>query len=354
MLEPSATWKGKSLPRKSWLRVLRTAPSTKLLFGRISGPSTASRGAASWIASVRATRARLSPSQESSSARKTPAIFGRTSRASSVRCNPAACSSKTSTRISALDSAKSQSSYDAWVIRARQQSLARRKSAPLTSESDCSSWPTARAEDSESCGNHSGSTDSLTGASRNWKTPHGFQNTDRFGKTAGGGGEFAKQAMGWQTPATDSFRSRGGDRKDEPGLDQQARKWPTPKVPTGGAEVRASRKQRGSGGEDLAASATVWPTPRSNDYKSGVTGNIKKKNARPLCEVACQSSLPAPPTSTPGASSSPSTRRLNPRFVEMLMGLPVAWTGLEPVATASFRWWLHTHFERLQTLLNNR
>jgi hypothetical protein len=33
----------------------------------------------------------------------------------------------------------------------------------------------------------------------------------------------------WQTPATDSFRSRGGDRKDEMGLDQQARiQWATP------------------------------------------------------------------------------------------------------------------------------
>jgi hypothetical protein len=31
------------------------------------------------------------------------------------------------------------------------------------------------------------------------------------------------EAAHWQTPATDSFRSRGGDRKDEMGLDQQAR-----------------------------------------------------------------------------------------------------------------------------------
>lgn len=28
-----------------------------------------------------------------------------------------------------------------------------------------------------------------------WKTPHGFANTDLRGKTAGGGGEFHKQAM---------------------------------------------------------------------------------------------------------------------------------------------------------------
>lgn len=37
------------------------------------------------------------------------------------------------------------------------------------------------------------------------------------------------QAGLWQTPQVDSFRSRGGDRKDEMGLDQQARlQWVTP------------------------------------------------------------------------------------------------------------------------------
>lgn len=64
---------------------------------------------------------------------------------------------------------------------------------------------------------------------RNWKTPHGMSNRDFRGKMGGcGGGEFAKQANLWQTPATDSFRSRSGDRKDEMGLDQQARLFPTP------------------------------------------------------------------------------------------------------------------------------
>jgi hypothetical protein len=48
----------------------------------------------------------------------------------------------------------------------------------------------------------------LAEEAKNWKTPHGFQNTDAKGKT-GGGGEFAKQVINWQTPATD--------------LDQQAR-----------------------------------------------------------------------------------------------------------------------------------
>lgn len=37
-----------------------------------------------------------------------------------------------------------------------------------------------------------------------WKTPHGFANTDQYGRTGGGGGEFHKQAMAvaetWSTP----------------------------------------------------------------------------------------------------------------------------------------------------------
>src|SRR5882672_260027 len=134
-------------------------------------------------------------------------------------------------------------------------------------------WPTPHGEDGESCGNHPNSQgDSLTGATklwttpqahdstpgnpdrvnrfgtehggRNlttddvtlWQTPHGMSNTDFRGKVGGcGGGEFAKQANQWQTPATDSFRSRGGDRKDEMGLDQQARSHQAPATQGGPA-----------------------------------------------------------------------------------------------------------------------
>lgn len=101
---------------------------------------------------------------------------------------------------------------------------------PVICESESSSWPTARAEDGESCGNHPGKTDSLTGAVKNWptpnaaihgpdlarangeracggndlettasrlwNTPHGTSNRDFRGKVGGcGGGEFAKQHL---------------------------------------------------------------------------------------------------------------------------------------------------------------
>jgi hypothetical protein len=149
----------------------------------------------------------------------------------------------------------------------------------------------------------------LDRAARTWKTPHGFQNTDASGKTAGGGGEFAKQVMAWQTPAVDSFRSRGGDRKSEQGLDQQARLWSTITVPNGGRgpESKEQRRSRGGGGSNLYAEVQQWPTPVVGDHRSGVTGAIAKKNSRPLCEaVSLFPSLPGRPRSMgPAARAAP-------------------------------------------------
>lgn len=210
-----------------------------------------------------------------------------------------------------------------------------------TCASGSSSWPTARSEDGESCGNHPGVVDSLTGAAKNWPTPTednvnnaggpsraregGFQDLtvavglwatpqahdQRGAKTpeqiaamrekGAGVRNLNEDAAHWQTPATDSFRSRGGDRKDEMGLDQQARYFPTP----------ASRDYR---------------TPNAKPYseRGGSTKGEQLQNF-----VA--HSLPAPtiPDGPPSLPNAPGLRRrLNPRFVEWLMGFPIGWTEL--------------------------
>ena len=155
---------------------------------------------------------------------------------------------------------------------------------------EAGTWPTPRSEDSESAGNHPGAQDSLTGVMREW-----------------------------QTPGTDSFRSRGGERKDEMGLDQQARSLP-------------------------------WATPSAHDAK-GANGPAHQEKERPhegqlANQVAWGVSLPAPATAMPGAESSESAptsrRQLNPRFTEWLMGWTPGWTSLAPLGcgspgTASYR-----------------
>ena len=255
-----------------------------------------------------------------------------------------------------------------------------------------SAWPTSRAEDSESAGNHPGAVDSLTGATRNWGTPqvttnggspspqctgngsrledqvspemwptvtanpatysngfmgpnliekatswltpHGMNGQDQTGKQ-GRGGEFAAQAKEWQTPATDSFRSRGGNRVNEMGLDQQSRFWPTPNTPSGGPNTKSTPTH--TGGLDLDGSVLNWGTPTSRDYKDGSSADTAPTNGLLGRQVIQGShcSLPAPaipsgPTSSPNSPGLPlpsQRKKLNPLFVEWLQGLPVGWTS---------------------------
>ena len=158
-------------------------------------------------------------------------------------------------------------------------------------------WPTARQEDGESC--------EFAQQATMWRTPDA-PNTGgpRNRQDSIGDGHqvtVAEQAEHWQTPAADSFRSRGHDRKEEMGLDQQARFFPTP----------AARDHR-------------TPNKQSYQERSGTTKGEQLQNF-----VA--HSLPAPAMNDGQQSSEKdptSRRRLNPQFVEWLMGFPPGWTEL--------------------------
>lgn len=208
-----------------------------------------------------------------------------------------------------------------------------------TGESGCLSWPTPRSEDSECAGNHPGAVDSLTGATTLWRSPAaqdpgikperltGEPGARMYDKETGRLAQYGitQQAEMWQTPATDSLRSRGGDRKDEMGLDQQAR--------------------------------AMWGTPTSRDHKDGDVTGIDVPTNGLLGREVCHFSLPAPPTPQPGETSSPSgpgsRRRLNPAFVCWLMGWPWWWTQPVPIsfARAEMESWRSRARSRLRSLL---
>src|ERR1700676_3294662 len=86
--------------------------------------------------------------------------------------------------------------------------------------SEFSFWPSTRAEDGESCGNHpNGASDSLTGVTRNWATPTASLMNDgedpeswmarteklkALGINGNGAGTpLTQQSQMWQTPASD-------------------------------------------------------------------------------------------------------------------------------------------------------
>ena len=153
------------------------------------------------------------------------------------------------------------------------------------------------------------------------------------------------QAHGlWPTPKAEA---RNGGRSSDPRhgrvLDEEASLWPTPDA---AATTRSNRSPSPGAAPRpaLAALAALWPTPTANAWRSGLgSDDTMARNSRPLHEMVVSGwdsarSLPPPAIAPPGAPSLKPIRRLNPRFVEWLMGWPTGWTACAPAGTASCRW----------------
>ncbi len=74
----------------------------------------------------------------------------------------------------------------------------------------------------------------------------------------------------------------------------------------------------------------MFPTPSARDWKSGnASPETMEKNSRPLNEAVTQ-----------GAGG-----QLNPRWVAWLMGWPIGWTDLKPLATDKYPSAPHSRFD---------
>lgn len=275
----------------SW-RGWRTRPWIRRLSGTISRPSEANLGVESWISSLRATRASLSASPAQSRAKPTPGISGRMSDGLLARYHPRSLFSRTYRTTLPSDLTLFELTYEQWVTLLKQGSLARRKLARLMNGSASSCWPSARAEDSQSCGNHSGRSvpDSLSrSATENWLTP---------------------RAMELRESAA-SFVARMGESPET----WEARR-----------QGLIAKGYNGNGaGTPLAMAAQLFPTPNSRDWK-GSSGDRDRTEGQSLDGMVERSFHPGQTIPKAGGGSYKSTRVLNPRFVEMLMGWLVGWT----------------------------
>lgn len=282
-LASCALWRLKPSPARSWRTRWRKAVWMRHLSGLICEPSTAERGVAAWISSLRDSRASRFPSRENSAAASTHATSGRTSAGLLTGRDRLSSFLKTSPAYSLFDSLtdappsrSSDPNYNAWLIELRRSSLQRLKSARLTSVSGCSSslWPTADANTST------------------------YSNGER-------GMNLREAASHWPR----SEPRRGRDRQSYAGV----AKW----------------------------AARLWATPTTRDWKDG-------SDPSDQTPTNCLLGRQAPRTMTDGPLSSlsgpTSRRRLNPRFVEWLMGFPPAWTNFAPTATPSCQPKVPTHF----------
>lgn len=273
---------------RGWLK----RPWLRLLSGTTSPPSTPARGVEQWIASLVALRARTCLSQGSRPGSTESARDSSTSRSESPT-RPTRRSSRGRTSAAQLELfLPSMPSSPATATSEQPSAFELLTLEPLIGADASSFWPTAVVSDSESSARGTTTTGvmhpgaSLTDAMREWATPN------------------ASLHNYLEEPASYEERSARlvaeGTRPLGVNLGQQAQTWPTP----------AARDSKGANGPEHLAK------------KRGHHDQLP--NA-----VALWSGHPDPTTEQGGLEPSPPThtsRRLNPAFVEWLMGWPAGWS----------------------------
>lgn len=336
---PSVMWRSKPLRPRSFARAWMTRPWLRRLSAPTCEPSTVQRGLERWISSARDTRASRSASPADVLGRMIPGTCGPTWRESLENAEQLGLFSRTSPAIYRLGSIPSQASFTEWVSGLRREYSARRRLVRRIAESGCSSsrtvtpdhwptstvtdtayeqsprsgvkgnhnlalpiavgqWPTPRAGDSESPGPHHGHADSLHSSTADWRTP---------------------ASRDWKGESAASWRTRtDGDT-----------------IPTLSDQVASCGllAPGGIGPESIpeCGQPSQWPTPTAQaDAGSRNTEGSKAHPGTGLADAAL--------TGSSASGRQGNRRRLNPLFVEWLMGWPRGWTDFGPVATEWCPW----------------
>ena len=347
--------RSKPSPSQIWLRKWKRDSWTQHLSGRILRPSLGERFVTAWTSSLGDILA--SPSAQPASAKesKTRGISGRGLQMVFDFSDPGSASLRTSKDISAWGCPTSSKTWQEWVIGRRGAYSARLKSAHRTSASGCSSWPTAAARDHKG---ESGSgrqsrkgypADTLPNAMAQWPSPvasevrQGFQDRSRGMK---GSQESLTTVVvkqhgpavpaNWPTPnCMDVLPPKSQEalnRARTVGGCSNLREWVHHKgtfqfhgqaVPASSstdgsrpglsATPRANKTEGYSSPEfrpTLHQQAQSWATPSNHDGTAGTKVNSSFKSLVGDVEKI-----------TPLTQG-----KLNPRWVDTLMGLPVGWT----------------------------
>jgi len=292
----SLTRRSKRSRASCYLREWKAGRLTRLRSGLTSSLSLGENFATEWISSQAAIRASHSVAPGSDSAEKTLATCGPTSQMEFQFCDPGCATSRTSKDTSALDSERSSSTWASLVTRRRGEYSARLSAARLINASGSLSWPTATARDFRDTRDLSSSDYRADGKLQKDVLPRAVD-LDRRGH--------------YGRPAPASFNTDGS----------RPESWPTPSAMDG---------QR--------PSETPQQWEARNAAKKSANPNLGELH-RPLT-VAVQCGTPR--ASIKGGhyefdrgrhnieeqagASTPGGGKLNPRWVETLMGLPVGWT----------------------------
>lgn len=325
---PSVTSSGKPTPRPLSWRGWKKRPWVALLYGTISQPSTAALGVASWISSLRDSLASRSAQPASSSGSTTSGGYGHSWSESLGKFGPDGSFSKTCLDLFGTDS---DPSSVAWPSSGTMQSgacSARTASAPPMNGDGSSSWATPtewlQEENPET-----------------WERRR--QDLAAKGYNANGAGRpLDMQASSWPSPRAEDSEAIGNHPGQRDSLYAEVQQWPTPVVPNGGRTTNTSSYREDGSKRQVILDAIVqhWPTPTAGDANSSGSRNTgtQAHNGVSLTDMVTtgdsvgrdsHSFPPVPAISSCGSECSPKHRRLNPLFVEWLMGWPIGWTSVQ-------------------------
>jgi len=319
----SLMWRGKHSQQQTWLQRLKREKWLRLLSGRMLRPSLSQTFATEWASCLPVIPANRSARQANAKAQQTSDTCGHTSQTELPLASPDLCSAKMSRDICPLGLKTFSTTWTDWVTNTRQDYLVRRKSAQHTGENGCSGWPTPAAHEPRL----------------------GYQNRNNGKK-------------GSQKSLTTVVIEAGQPAQGNPSsIGKNPERWPTPNTmdvlpprPTRKLEeenrVRGGRKNRQalSNLREAVQSPKYqkWATPLENDH--WITNQPRKDNRQEqLPQMVQKWATPilgdSHLTSTPEAAAARLTEdkktlsrmnpgKLNPNWVEQLMGVPVGWTQL--------------------------
>ena len=327
----------RSKPSRSsfYLREWKAGNLMRLRSGLICDPSRGRAFETAWASSLAVIPASLSHPPVSDSEQTTSDTSGLPLQLAFGFCDQESVSSRTSRDTSPLGYGKSSTSWEAWVTERRGEYSRRAKSVRHTNASGCSSWPTCATRDYKG---ESGSgrqerkghpTDTLpnavaryglpapespsTDGSRRelWPTP------DATGANDGVPWEKFEQGMQERrarvkAAVAQGLTKQGSGRSANLYAAVQNPQWATPKASDPQHSGPNMRDSAGNYALPAQAVRESWATPQTRDNRSGGAERWDDPNrSRNLNDQI--------------ATVTKQNAKLNPRWVESLMGLPVGW-----------------------------
>ena len=295
MAAPLLMWRSKPSPSRTWSQRWKRENWIKHLSGRTLRLSQRKSFTDWWTSSLEATRANRSVPPVSDEEPKTQDIFGHTFDEQFELFSPDESSSKTSKDTSRLDSPRSSAIWTKMVIEQRGEYLVRRNAVRLINANESLSWPTPDASvEKFRLGGNSQQSRSLEAMGRRGElSPQDPVNHSSTGKSQESPGKSPKN---WQTFAPGT-NGRGGIPHRQVVKALLNNEPVTTQVLTVDQVFAEEIKKKN------------WPTPLEDD-----ANNVNPSEKRRATLVT--------------HTSKKLGGKLNPNWVEQLMGVPVGWTQL--------------------------